>query len=124
MDAPATLRASSVCSGVSDLLGQVGDKWTVQVVVALVDRPRRFNDLKREMQGISQQMLTRTLKALERDGMVERTVHASTPPRVEYALTTLGRSFSEAVRRLADWVVEHSILIREHRRRHEAGRNR
>lgn len=124
MDAPATLPAPPVCQGVSDLLGQMGDKWTVQVMVALRDRPRRFNDLKRQVEGVSQQMLTRTLKALERDGMVVRTVHASTPPRVEYALTTLGVSLSEAVRRLADWVVEHSAIIRENRHRHEAGLDR
>ena len=120
MDVPATLDATVGCRGVSDVLGQIGDKWTVQVVVALRDRPRRFNHLKRQVDGISQQMLTRTLKALERDGMVERTVHASTPPQVDYALTTLGLSLSEAVRQLADWAVEHSAAIRENRRRYEA----
>ena len=120
MDLPTALHETAVCRGVRDILGQVGDKWTVEVVVVLRERPRRFNDLKRQVEGISQQMLTRTLKALERDGMVERTVRASTPPQVDYTLTALGQSLSEAVRRLADWAVEHHSVIRENRRRHEA----
>ncbi len=76
------LRCSTLpqdCRQVSEVLNRVGDKWTMQVVVALRDQPRRFNDLKRQVGGISQQMLTRTLKTLERDGMVERTVWP--PPR-------------------------------------------
>ena len=80
MDLPTAASGTASCRGVSDILGKVGDKWTVQVVVALRERPRRFNDLKHQVSGISQQMLTRTLKALERDGMVERTVRTSTPP--------------------------------------------
>ena len=120
MDVPTDGDGAADCRGVSDLLGRIGDKWTVQVVVALREQPRRFNDLKRHVAGISQQMLTRTLKALERDGMVERTVRTSMPPQVEYALTALGRSLSDAVRRLADWAVEHHAVIRDNRRRHEA----
>ena len=120
MDLPTAPCETAECRGVSDILGQVGDKWTVQVVVALCERPRRFNDLKRHVAGISQQMLTRTLKALERDGMVERTVRTNTPPQVDYALTALGRSLSEAVRQLADWAAEHHAVIRENRHRHEA----
>jgi len=120
MDVTTTPHATAGCRGVSDILGQVGDKWTMKVVVALRDRPRRFNDLKRHVEGISQQMLTRTLKALDRDGMVERTVRTSTPLQVDYALTTLGRSLSEAVRQLADWAVEHRSVIRENRLRYEA----
>lgn len=119
MDVPTAPHATAGCQGVTDILGQVGDKWTVQVVVALTDRPRRFNDLKRHVEGISQQMLTRTLKALHRDGMVEPTVRADTPPQVDYALTPLGRSLSEAVRQLAQWAVEHHSVIRENRLRHE-----
>lgn len=69
------------CLAVSEVLSRVGDKWTMQVIVALRDQPRRFNDLKRYVGDISQQMLTRTLKALERDCMVERTVCATTPPQ-------------------------------------------
>ncbi len=119
MDVPTAAHGRVDCRGVSDILGQVGDKWTVQVVVTLCERPRRFNDLKRHVAGISQQMLTRTLKALERDGMVERTVRPSTPPQVDYALTALGQSLSEAVRQLADWAAEHHAAIRENRRLQE-----
>ena len=115
MEVPTTRRPMAACGGVSDILGHVGDKWTVQVVVSLRDRPRRFNDLKRQIEGVSQQMLTRTLKSLERDGMVDRTVQSSTPPQVTYTLTTLGRSLSVAVRQLADWAVEHRGIIRENR---------
>jgi DNA-binding HxlR family transcriptional regulator len=95
------------CGAVSEVLGRVGDKWTVLVVVVLRDRPRRFNDLKRQVHGISQQMLTRTLRALEQDSLVSRTVHPSTPPQVEYALTELGLSLCEAVRPVADWAMAH-----------------
>lgn len=111
---------TSDCRGVGEFLGRVGDKWTVQVVVALHDRPRRFNDIKRQVGGISQQMLARTLKALERDGMVERTVRATTPPQVDYALTALGQSLSEPLRRLAEWAVAHRAAIHGNRLRYDA----
>jgi DNA-binding HxlR family transcriptional regulator len=102
--------------------GQVGDKWTVQVVVALRDQPQRFNDIKRHVAGISQQMLTRTLKTVERDGMVVRTVRPSTPPRVDYALTELGQSLSRAVRQLAEWSAAQCAIIHENRQRYDASR--
>ena len=120
MNVPTTLQKAGGCQGVNDVLGLVGDKWTVQVVIALRERPHRFNDLKRQVAGISQQMLTRTLKALERDGMVDRTVRATTPPQVDYSLTAVGLSLSEAVRQLADWAVAHRADIRENRDRYEA----
>ena len=120
MDVPPTPRSAAGCQGVNDILGLVGDKWTVQVVIALLERPRRFNDLKRQVDGISQQMLTRTLKALERDGMVDRAVRATTPPQVDYSLTALGLSLSTAVRQLADWAVAHRDDIRENRLHFEA----
>jgi DNA-binding HxlR family transcriptional regulator len=94
----------------------------MQVVVALRYQPRRFNDIKRQVGGISQQMLTRTLKTLERDGMVERTVRASTPPQVDYALTALGRSLSEPVRQLAQWARAHLASIHDNRLRYDANR--
>lgn len=109
------------CDAVSDVLGRVGEKWTVLVVVVLRDRPHRFNHLKRQVHGISQQMLTRTLRALERDGLVSRTVHASTPPQVEYALTELGFSLCEAVRPLADWAVAHVKSLHDSRSRLKGG---
>jgi DNA-binding HxlR family transcriptional regulator len=103
------------CRAVSELLSRVGDKWTVLIVKALAARPRRFNELKREIGGISQQMLTRTLRTLERDGMVVRTVHHTVPPSVEYALTDLGRSLSVPVLALADWTFAHLPQIHANR---------
>lgn len=94
MDMPADNTVTPDCRTVGEILSRVGDKWTVQVVIALRDRSRRFNDLKREVNGISQQMLTRTLKILERDGLVARSVRPTTPPQVDYALTELGCSLS------------------------------
>lgn len=107
------------CSGVSEILNRVGDKWTIQVVVALRPGSLRFNAIKRQVRGISQQMLTRTLKSLERDGMVERTVHHNTPPQVEYTLTPLGRSLSETVRKLAEWAIANREPIEESRRAYD-----
>ena len=122
MNMTTPLDASTDCGGVSEILSRVGEKWTVQVVVALRDQPRRFNDIKRQVGGISQQMLTRTLKALERDGMVKRKVCATTPPQVEYTLTALGRSLSEPVRQLAKWARAHIATIHDNRLRYDASR--
>jgi DNA-binding HxlR family transcriptional regulator len=108
------------CSGVSDVLSQIGEKWTMRVVVTLRDQPHRFNEIKRSVVGVSQQMLTRTLKSLERDGMVRRNVRDTTPPQVEYALTALGYSFAEPVRRLAEWASAHRRMIDENRSRYDA----
>lgn len=111
------------CRAVSELLSRVGDKWTVLIVKALVEQPdgpgRRFNELKREVGGISQQMLTRTLRTLERDGMVARTVHPTVPPSVEYALTELGRSLAVPVMALADWTFAHLPQIHANRAAYE-----
>jgi DNA-binding HxlR family transcriptional regulator len=120
MDATGVSSTVSDCRGVSEILSRVGDKWTVQVVVALRDHPRRFNDLKRHVAGISQQMLTRTLKTLERDGLASRTVVNRTPPQVEYALTGLGRSLAEPLRMLAKWSVANLDII--HRCREKYGK--
>ncbi len=122
MDVPTPPDAQADCREVSEVLSRVGDKWTMQVVVALRDQPRRFNDLKRQVGDISQQMLTRTLKTLERDGMVARTVSATTPPQVEYALTPLGRSLSEPVRQLAQWARTYLPTIHDNRLRYDANR--
>ncbi|MGH7025261.1 MAG: winged helix-turn-helix transcriptional regulator [Caulobacteraceae bacterium] len=91
------------CRAVSGILARVGDKWTVLVVMLLGGGPRRFNDIKRQVDGISQRMLTLTLRGLERDGMVRRTVTPTIPPRVDYELTDLGRSLLEPVRGLGAW---------------------
>jgi DNA-binding HxlR family transcriptional regulator len=108
------------CTGVGDILSRVGDKWSVQIVVVLHRRAERFNSIKRHVPGISQQMLTFTLKALERDGLVKRTVHDTTPPQVEYALTPLGLSLSGAVRQLAQWAIDHRADVGASRERFDA----
>jgi DNA-binding HxlR family transcriptional regulator len=91
------------CRKVSQVLARVGDKWSVLIVMLLKDGPRRFNEIKRMVEGVSQRMLTLTLRGLERDGMVTRTVFPTIPPRVDYALTDLGRSLSEPVLALGLW---------------------
>lgn len=119
MAASSHPHANPDCRAVSELLSRVGDKWTVLIVKALEGAPEgkgcRFNELKRGVGGISQQMLTRTLKTLERDGMVSRTVHATVPPQVEYALTPLGRSLAIPVMALADWTFAHLPEIHTNR---------
>jgi len=120
MDRATPIDPHADCRRVSEILSRVGDKWTMQVVVSLRDQPRRFNDLKRQVEGISQQMLTRTLKMLERDGMVTRTVRGTTPPQVDYALTALGLSLSEPVRQLAQWALAHLETVDENRSRYDA----
>lgn len=122
MNVTTPLDTSTDCRGVSEILSRVGDKWTVQVVIALRDQPRRFNDIKRHVGGISQQMLTRTLKTLERDGMVKRTVCATTPPQVKYALTALGRSLHEPLQQLAKWSRAHLATIHDNRLRYDRNR--
>ena len=92
---------------VGRVLTRVGDKWSVLVIVLLQLGPRRFNDIKRNIEGISQQMLTRTLRALERDGIVSRTILPGSPPQVEYALTKLGQSLSKPVLALGKWACDH-----------------
>jgi DNA-binding HxlR family transcriptional regulator len=115
MDVTSSGDLPTDCAGVGDVLARIGDKWTVQIVVALHRQPRRFNEIKRLVAGISQQMLTRTLKALERDGLVKRVVHDKTPPQVEYSLTALGLSLSTPLRALAAWAIDHRSSIRDNR---------
>jgi DNA-binding HxlR family transcriptional regulator len=108
------------CTGVGDVLSRVGDKWSVQIVVVLHRRAERFNSLKRLVPGISQQVLASALKALERDGLVQRTVHQTTPPQVEYALTPLGRSLSGPIRELAEWAIHNRAAIGASRSEYDA----
>ncbi|MET3597890.1 DNA-binding HxlR family transcriptional regulator [Mesorhizobium shonense] len=106
------------CRKVNAILSRIGDKWTILAITMLADQPRRFNELKRLIGGISQQMLTRTLKALEADGMVTRKVHATVPPQVEYGLTDLGSSLAAPIMQLATWVLDHLDEIETHRALH------
>ena len=99
--------ASNDCKVLSSIIARAGDKWSVLIVVLLADNPRRFNELKREVGGISQRMLTFTLRGLERDGLIIRTVYPTTPPRVEYALTALGATLWRAIEPLANWARRH-----------------
>ncbi|GAA3879289.1 winged helix-turn-helix transcriptional regulator [Streptomyces sedi] len=104
-----------------DVFRRVGDKWSVLLVILLGGRPHRYNELHRAVEGISQRMLTRTLRGLEADGLVRRDVHPTVPPSVEYSLTPLGRGLLEPLSALADWAVRNAPEINEARSRHRAG---
>lgn len=106
------------CGKVKEILSRIGDKWTMLTIAMLAEQPRRFNELRRLIGGISQQMLTRTLRALEHDGMVTRKVHPTVPPQVEYGLTKLGRSLVEPTMQLAMWVLDHMDEIEANRAGH------
>ena len=98
------------------LLDRIADKWTVLTIGALEDKTKRFGELRREIGGVSQKVLTQTLRGLERDGIVSRTVYASVPPKVEYALTELGRtlvSILEALRNWSEGYIEHVLKARD-----------
>ena len=109
-----------VCRTISTLLSRIGDKWTVLVVQTLGDGPKRFNELRREIPSVSQRMLTLTLRNLERDGLVNRTVTPTIPPRVDYELTELGVSLREPVKALGDWAIAHITCIRAAQARFDA----
>ena len=111
---------SNECQSISEVLARVGDKWTVLVVSLLGGGPMRFSQLRRAVDGISQKMLTTTLRNLERDGFCTRTVFATVPPRVDYALTELGRDLLVPVKALGDWAVANRERINTARRRFDA----
>jgi DNA-binding HxlR family transcriptional regulator len=98
-----------------DLLDLVGSKWTALAIGALENGPMRFGELKRRLEGISQKMLTQTLRTLERDGLVTRTVYPSVPLRVEYELTELGRSVTEPLAALRSWAQRNYDAVAEAR---------
>jgi DNA-binding HxlR family transcriptional regulator len=102
---------TSNCRLVGDVLARIGDKWTVFVVRLLADRPMRFNELKRSIDGISQRMLTLTLRGLERDGLVTRTVFPTVPPRVDYELTDLGQTLIKMLHGLGEWAIANRPTI-------------
>jgi len=117
---PGNLHVAEDCRAVSEVLSRVGDKWTVLVVSTLGDGPKRFNELRKALGSISQRMLTLTLRALERDGLVTRTVFPTVPPRVEYELTRLGRSLLEPVSELGLWARRNRAAIADARARFDA----
>ncbi|NKJ94734.1 transcriptional regulator [Rhizobium leguminosarum bv. viciae] len=99
------------CRALGQILDRVGDKWTVMVVGVLSRGPLRFNQMMREIGGVSHRMLTLTLRSLERDGLVTRTAYATIPPKVEYALTDAGSSLIEPLRALSNWAIEYRPVI-------------
>jgi len=100
---------------VRNVLDQLGDKWSVLIISALAHRPYRFGELKREIADISQRMLTKTLRDLQADGLVVRTVFPTTPPSVEYRLSPMGESFLVPLSGMVDWAFEHFPAIRQAR---------
>ena len=117
---PGHLHDPEDCRAVSEVLARVGDKWTVLVVSELGAGPKRFNEIRRSLGSISQRMLTLTLRGLERDGLVTRTVFPTVPPRVEYELTRLGRSLLDPVSGLGLWARQNRPAIQAARRRFDA----
>jgi DNA-binding HxlR family transcriptional regulator len=114
---PPNAHRESDCRGPASILARVGDKWSLFVIVSLGGGPRRFNEIKRIVGGISQRMLTLTLRGLERDGLVTRTVFPTIPPRVDYELTDLGRGLWTPVEALGKWAHDHRVEIEDARAR-------
>lgn len=108
------------CHRVSDALARVGDKWSILIVMQLDAETKRFSALRRAIGGISQKMLALTLRGLERDGFVTRTVHPTKPPSVDYALTDLGREMVVPVKALGGWVLDNVHRIESARRHFDA----
>lgn len=104
---------------VRNVVAQIGDKWSILILFALVDGPDRFNALKSRIEGISQRMLTQTLRDLERDGFVLRTVYPQVPVKVEYELTELGRGLTSSVWQLVSWADDHHSEIRQARQQYD-----
>jgi DNA-binding HxlR family transcriptional regulator len=109
---------------IRDVLDRVGDKWSLLVVSTLRSERLRFTELQRHIPGISQRMLTLTLRQLERDGLITRTVHAEVPPRVEYELTELGGTLIQLAMALADWAIDNQPRIEESRAAYDAAHQR
>jgi len=110
---PGEIHFPSQCKAANDVISLVGDKWSVLIVVLLGDGRKRFTEIKRSIGGISQKMLTVTLRGLERDGYVTRTVHPTIPPKVEYELSELGQSLLVPLRTLGAWaLVNHDRVVR------------
>jgi DNA-binding HxlR family transcriptional regulator len=117
---PGNLHVPEDCRAVSEVLSRVGDKWTILVVGELGHGPKRFNEIRRALGSISQRMLTLTLRGLERDGLVTRTVFPTVPLKVEYELTKLGRSLLEPVSGIGLWARQHRTAIEAARQRFDS----
>lgn len=108
---PGIVQETSTCRRISEMLARIGDKWTLLIVRELGHGPLRFSSLKRRLGSISQKMLTSTLRNLERDGLVSRTVTPTRPPQVEYALTGMGHDLFRPIAALAEWTWQHADAI-------------
>src|ERR1700734_3941274 len=120
---PGQIHLPGDCRAIGDVLARVGDKWSILVVSRLGEGSLRFNELRRSIGGISQRMLTLTLRGLERDGLVTRTVFPTVPPRVDYELTQLGRSLWKPVEALGAWARANQVEIAAARDRFDARAN-
>ncbi|GAA4989530.1 helix-turn-helix domain-containing protein [Kitasatospora paranensis] len=105
--------------GIRDVLDRIGDKWSVLVIVELASGPRRFRELQRAIDGISQRMLTLTVRRLERDGLILRTVYPTVPAQVDYRLTDTGADLTHLVKALADWSLAHRTVIAKARHQYD-----
>jgi len=119
MDTKAAERQADKEALVREMLGRVADKWTLVVIDELDDGPLRFTQLRERIGGVTQKMLTKTLRQLERDGLVTREVHAVVPPRVDYELTRLGRSLGGAVCAMWEWAERHHAQVARARSAYE-----
>jgi DNA-binding HxlR family transcriptional regulator len=117
---PSYKHVPDSCVAIREVLNRVGDKWSVLIVGLLADGPKRFSELRRAIEGISQRMLTLTLKGLERDGLVTRTVYPTIPLRVEYGLTELGRTLRKPIQSLAKWAQENREGVQRARNQYDA----
>jgi DNA-binding HxlR family transcriptional regulator len=116
---PCDASDPAACARISEMLALIADKWSLLVIRALAPGPLRFNALRRDIGDISQKMLASTLRNLERDGFVTRTVTPSAPPRVDYALSDLGHDLKTPVCALADWTLRNTARIEDARAAYE-----
>jgi DNA-binding HxlR family transcriptional regulator len=119
IELPADMPAPDAggCLATREILDRIGDKWSLYIVAMLANGPRRFNELKRSIDGISQRMLTLTLRGLERDGLITRTMFPTIPPRVDYELTDMGKTLLEPVMALVNWANRNQLAIAEAHKR-------
>ena len=117
---PSEEEDTGACRAISEILARIGDKWTVLVVELLSEGPMRFNELRRSIGNISQRMLTLTVRGLERDGLVNRTIYPTIPPKVEYELTPLGRTLRGPLGSIAVWARDHQPEMEQARTQFDA----